>query len=382
MTASSALTGIPGSAHDAIAAARRAAAVAAEHATDVDRAASFPAQALHAITDAGLLAAVLPVSAGGLGLDVATLASIAGELARGCGSAAMIWSMHQLQLACVARHGGLGTPAVTDVLSTVVSEGLLMASVTSERGIGGDLGRSRAAVAGATLAKEASTVSYGAQAGAFLITARRDPDAAPDDQVAVVVHRDQVRLTPRGAWNPMGMRGTCSPAFDLRVDVRSGQLLPEPFADVAARTLMPLSQILWSSVWIGLATEATARAARLLAARDTTDARLAWSDQILTGLRAQLRDAITCFDEVDTGAREADKAFKLRMNALKLAASTTTLDVAQHALAICGFPGYQEDGPYSVARQLRDLYSARIMVSNDRLVAANAANAVALYATG
>ena len=368
------------SADDVVAAARAAAGVAAEHAAETDRAAVFPADALRAVTDAGLLAAVVPSAAGGLGSDMSTLAAIATELARGCGSTAMIWAMHQLQLACVIRHGGLDVPGVATCLSTVVNDGTLLASVTSERGIGGDIRRSRAAVHTEgpehTLAKEASTVSYGAHAGAFLITARRSPDASDDDQVAVVVPHDRVSLTVRGRWNPMGMRGTCSPAFDLTARFDADHVLPQPFGVVAGRTLIPLSQILWSAVWIGLATEATARAARYLAAAGRTDPRMAWADQILTGLDAQLHDAITWYDEVTAGEREMDKRFKLRMNALKLAASTSTVEVAQHALAVCGFAGYQEDGPFSVARHLRDLYSARIMVSNDRLVAVNAANAV------
>lgn len=380
MTISSSLADTTRSNDGMVAAARAAALVAAEHAADVDRAAVFPADALRAVADGGLLAAVVPVALGGRGADTTTLVSIATELARGCGSSAMIWAMHQLQLACVIRHGGADAPGVAAVLSSVVAGDLLLASVTSERGIGGDIRRSRAPVRAdgrhRTLTKEAATVSYGAQAGAFLVTARRDAGAADDDQVAVVVRRDQVELTPRGRWNPMGMRGTCSPAFDVLARFDQGHVLPDPFGVVASRTLIPLSQILWSAVWIGLATEATARAAGYLAARGVTDPRMAWSDQILTGLDAQLHDAVAWLDAAVAGEREMDKRFKLRMNALKLAASTATVEVAQHALAMCGFAGYQEEGPYSVARLLRDLYSAQVMVSNDRLVAVNAANAV------
>ena len=42
------------------------------------------------------------------------------------------------------------------------------------------------------------------------------------------------------------------------------------------------------------------------------------------------------------------------------------------ALEVCGMAGYAEAGPLSVARQLRDLYSARLMIGNERLLAANA----------
>jgi acyl-CoA dehydrogenase len=369
-----------------VAAARRiAAGVAAEDAARVDREAAFPAGTIAALDDAGLLAAVVPVPAGGLGLGVGILAGVAAELARGCGSSAMIWAMHQLQLACVVRHGGLDSPPLARLLSALRADGTLLASVTSEQGIGGDLGRSRTCVhpdgEGYLLEKDSPTVSYGGQAGAFLISARRGPDAAEDDQVTVIASRDQVSLEPRGQWNSMGMRGTCSPGFLLRARFGLAQILTDPFEVMAARTLIPMSEILWSAVWIGLASEALARAARYAGERAArsgaavTDHRLGRADQILTGLEAQLGEAVERFEAVDRGEEEAGRWFRARLHALKLAASTSTIEIAQLAMAICGFAGYQECGPYSVARLLRDLYSAQVMVSNDKLLESNAAHA-------
>lgn len=374
-----------------VAAARAVATeVAAPHANDVDRRAAFPAETIAALARARLLAAVVPREAGGLGLDVPTLVRVASTLARGCGASAMIWAMHQLQLACLVRHGGMAVPVLADLLGTLVADDLLLASVTSEKGSGSDIFRSHAAVEragpGCRLRKDAPTVSYGRQAGAFLISARRDPDAAPNDQVAVVVRRDQVVLEQLGGWNPMGMRGTCSPP--LRIDARfdPAQILPDPFGVVAARTLVPLSQILWSAVWLGLATEALSRAARSVRSRSrrspntVPDRRLAQADQLLTGLEAQLDDAVRLYQAAADGDVPHDERFKTRMNALKLAASTTTVRVAQLALGVCGISGYLEEGPFSVARLLRDLYSAQVMVSNDGLLDANAAAVVALRA--
>jgi acyl-CoA dehydrogenase len=377
---------------DALSAARSIAAeVASRYAADVDRQAAFPADTIGALAGAGLLAAIVPAESGGQGLSLRTLSRIAIALARGCGSSSMIWAMHQLQLGCVVRHCWPASQQASDLLSAVVADGLLLASVTSEKGIGGDLRRSLACVeadgAGRRLLKDSPTVSYGQQAGAFLITARRGPAAAEDDQVAVVVLAGQVELSQTSGWNPMGMRGTCSPGFRLLARFGPGLILPDPFAVVAERTLIPLSEILWSSVWIGLATEALSRAAQCVAERVSrssaaADPRLAWADQILTGLEAQLDDAIARFDAVDRGECAADQAFRARLHALKLAASTSTIDIAQHALALCGFAGYSEDGPFSVSRLLRDLYSAQVMVSNDRLLAANAKHAMRARAAG
>jgi acyl-CoA dehydrogenase len=351
------------------------------HAATVDRDATFPAASIAAIADAGLLAAVVPVTAGGSGLDLGELAGVASALARGCGSTAMIWAMHQLQLACALRHGAAASPVLAGMLADIVAGRQLIASVTSERGLGGDLFRSGAAVRrtprGCLLEKDAPTVSYGEAAGAFLISARRDPEAAKEDQVAALIRAAEVELEPAGEWNPMGMRGTSSPGFVLRARFAEEQILADPFALVARNTLIPLSNLLWSAVWIGLADEALDRAARCLAGRRPVpaDPRIAWADQMLIGLDAQLDAAVAAFRPVWSGGHSTAR-LRSRLTALKLAASTTSVVIAQHALAICGFAGYQESGPLSVARLLRDLYSAQVMVSNDRLLGINAAEAI------
>lgn len=363
------------------AAATLARDVLSEHAATVDREASFPSASIAAIADAGLLAAVVPTADGGLGSDLGELAGIASALARGCGSTAMIWAMHQLQLSCVLRHGASTSPVVAGVLADVVAGRQLIASVTSERGLGGDLFRSGAAVRrgphGCSLEKDAPTVSYGAAAGALLVSARRDPEAAEEDQVAVLIRADEVELEPAGNWNPMGMRGTSSPGFILRARFAQEQILTDPFTVVARRTLIPLSHLLWSAVWIGLAEEALDRAARCLGGRRPVpaDPRIAWADQMLTGLDAQLDAAVAALQPVWSGGAGIAKLLS-RLAALKLAASTTGVAIAQHALAVCGFAGYQESGPFSVARLLRDLYSAQVMGSNDRLLSVNAAEVV------
>jgi acyl-CoA dehydrogenase len=59
----------------------------------------------------------------------------------------------------------------------------------------------------------------------------------------------------------------------------------------------------------------------------------------------------------------------LKVNASELAGKTV-----MSALHACGLSGYRNDGEFSVARHLRDILSAPIMINNDRILA-NAANA-------
>jgi acyl-CoA dehydrogenase len=364
-----------------VAVARAAAVVAAAGAPEADRNAAFPLAALAPMAQTRLLAAALPVALGGLGCGLRTLTEVAGILARGCGSTAMVWAMHQLQVACVARHAGTAGVLQT-MLASLARDHLLIASATSEQGVGGNIRTSRAPVLvdgpACGLDKQATTVSYGRQAGAFLVTLRRDHAAAPDEQVAVLVHRDQTQREVTGAWNPMGMRGTDSPAMRLRASFDREQILPVPFGDIASATMVPLAHLLWSAVWIGLATEAFERARRLTRARRRSaaspDPRLAHADRLLSGLEARLTDAVERFDPCYRQGRLPTAGYQVRANALKVAASEDSVRVTELSLELCGMAGYQEDGEYSVARILRDLYSARLMIANDRLLAANATN--------
>jgi acyl-CoA dehydrogenase len=357
-----------------VSAADKVAEMAAAWADDVDRAARFPAEAIGAAADVGLLACARDPAVG-----VGQLARIATTLARSCGSTAMIWAMHQLQLACLVRHASTSAQ-LSALLSRIVADRMLIASVTSESGVGGDIRRSNAAVAGAgphrSLVKQAPTVSYGAQAGAFLITARRHPDAAPADQVAVLVIRDQMTATASGTWDPMGMRGTCSPGFTIAAEFPADQVLAVPFADIAEQTMVPLAHILWSAVWLGLATEAFERARRSVRHRGSDGAppQLAQADVLLTGIEAQLVDAIARYERASRDGAAFTTGLAVRLNALKLAASTTTIAIAGLAMELCGMAGYQERGEHSVARIVRDAYAGPLMVANHRLAEANAAS--------
>lgn len=364
---------------DRAAALDRIKLVAAAGAAAADRDAAFPSAAVAALGMEGLLAAAVPTGSGGLGYGLEALLETAHTVARCCGSTAMIWAMHQVQAACVARHG---SPRTAELLAALARDNALIASATSERGVGGNLGVSRTAVhtdgGRCSLEKQASTVSYGRQAGALLVTARRHPGSADGDQVAVLVLAAQARLEPVGVWNPMGMRGTDSPAMHITATFDADQILPVPFSVVAAETMIPLSHLLWSAVWTGLATEAFERARRLVRARPgsaaSPDPRLALADEILSGLEARLADTARRYEPCYRGRIASTMSQLVRWNALKAAASIDAVRVAELALEICGMAGYQEEGPYSVARVLRDLYSARLMVANDRLRTTNAAN--------
>jgi acyl-CoA dehydrogenase len=162
-------------------------------------------------------------------------------------------------------------------------------------------------------------------------------------------------------------------------DVR--QVLDDPFADIASRTMLPVSHVLWSSVWLGLAAAAVDRARRFVRTEArknpgvTSPAAVRLSElmTVFQQMEALVHGAARTYDEVyDDLETLSGMGFAIAMNGLKVSSSTLVVDIVGKALTICGIAGYREDSPYSLGRLLRDAYGAAVMVNNDRIIANNA----------
>src|SRR3954471_22564091 len=79
--------------------------VAGASAGSVDRESRFPSEAINALRDAKLLSALVPVSYGGLGCSITQVSQMCDALGQYCASSAMVFAMHQIQVACIVRHG-------------------------------------------------------------------------------------------------------------------------------------------------------------------------------------------------------------------------------------------------------------------------------------
>ncbi len=360
--------------------------VAAPNADVVDREAQFPTATIDALKTEGALSAFVPTEFGGGGLRFETIAAASFELGRRCGASAMVFAMHQIQVATIVRHTD-GAPWFEAYLRDLSSEQRLIASVTSEIGTGGDLGRSIAAVTPAadgraTFEKQAPTVSYGAYADDLLTTLRRDPDAEPGDQVLALTRRDQTVLEQVGTWDPLGMRGTCSPGYTVRAEFPTDQILPTPFSAIAPVSMVPVTHILWSHLWLGIATDAFDRARAFVraTAKGRPEAaqpmalRLSHLMSELALLRAEVGSGLRDFTDLADTDRErlTTLAMILRFNNLKLASSEQAPRICHGALGVNGIVGFKNDTPFSVGRHLRDTMSASLMIANERIHQTNA----------
>ena len=235
--------------------------VAARHADDVDMHARFPKESFAALKEHKLLGILVPASEGGGGAGIADVVSVCHVLGQYCAATAMIYAMHQIQVSCIVRHGGDWHRGFAKRLA---EDQLLLASATSEAGIGGDVRSSICALeekgSRFSLSKQATVISYGADADGILVTARRTPQSPASDQVIVVLPRSGAAFEALQGWDTLGMRGTCSNGYHLKAEGEMAQVIPVPYADVSAQTMLPTSHLVWSALWLGIATDAVARA--------------------------------------------------------------------------------------------------------------------------
>ncbi len=365
--------------------------IAAEHAGSVDVDGRFPSEAIAALRSARLLALIPSTTMAGQQDGLAEASYVCCVLGRACGSSGLIYAMHLSQLACLVAGAHL-SPWHAQFLAKVVSEQLLLGSVTSEAGVGGDIRTSSCSIQVLgnhfELHKEAPTASYATYADALLVTARRSVDATSSDQVLIVVTSDMLEIIETRRWNTLGMRGTCSGGYRLQAHGVIDQVCPMSFSDLAEQVMVPISHVLWGSVWLGIAAGAVERARAFLAAKarcavggnlspytSSAALRLERSAADLRTMEARLQAAIeaTARQQADVAeGRGTTLSFLVCINGLKITLSDLAVSIVSQCMRICGTEGYRNDGPYSLGRHLRDVHSAPLMVNNDRIATNNA----------
>ncbi|MBB4577539.1 acyl-CoA dehydrogenase family protein [Rhizobium lentis] len=360
--------------------AARVSAIAGKYADPVDVEGRFPREAVKAMRAEKLLSIQIPTDLGGEGASITEIAELCSILGQTCAASAMVFAMHHIKLSSLVEHGA-GSDWHRNFMGRIAKEQLLLASATSERGIGGNLRNSICALKfeGDTcfLEKDATVISYGSHADAILITSRAHAQAASSDQVLTAFLKDQYTLEKTHVWNTLGMRGTCSDGFLFKGQAPAHQILPKPFAEIAAQSMLASSHLLWSGVWYGIAVDAVARAQAFVraAARKTPDApppgalRLAEVSNLLQMVKSNVVAGLKAYEDAKVDVdRLSSMGFAVTMNNVKIASSETILEIVNHAMLICGIMGYKNGTPFSLGRHLRDAHSAQLMISNDRIL--------------
>jgi acyl-CoA dehydrogenase len=361
-----------------LACAERVAIVAASHAGAVDAAARFPEEAIDALRAEKLLAILVPRELGGEGASTADVVDVCYRLGRACAATGMIYAMHQVKVACVVRHG-MGSAWHEDFMARMVEHQFLLASSTTEGGGGGNVRSSEAPVEHIDgrihLVRDASVISYGAQADGIVTTARRDADAAASDQVLVVLEKKNYSLERTGGWDTLGMRGTCSSGFNLKAVGDAAQIMPVPYETIHSQSMVPSAHLMWSGVWAGIAAGAVERARKYMrkAARggDLPPGLPHFTMALasLRKLRALIAASLTRYENNQNDPKALSSVdFQTAINLLKVDASEMAVETVLAAMRSTGLSGYRNDSDVSIGRALRDVLSSPIMINNDRIL--------------
>lgn len=347
-----------------------AAKIAAECATDVDARARFPIEAVDALRDVGLLAPG-PSAEEGLWKPTQLLA-VAEVLGAACGSTGLIWAMHQGQLRTLLRHTPESDRAREFVRRSWTGEALL-GSVISER----RAGNSREAAAEftrtehgrITLRKPVAAASYIEQADAILVSGNRAGPAGSQSALAFAARSDySLQVTQR--WNAIGMRGTESHAVDLVLDAAEDQLLAGSLADISSQTMNPYTHLGWAGCWIGIADNALEIVrGSLRRANDPESGYAAYRNVRFSELRGRLagcRATAAGFAAYLEDSDVPSLSRTVKTNQLRLAAADTTSAIVLACLEMIGATAYANSAG-TLSRAARDILSAPIMVSSDRI---------------
>ncbi|HYB49035.1 MAG TPA: acyl-CoA dehydrogenase family protein, partial [Streptosporangiaceae bacterium] len=185
--------------------------VVAPQAAEIDRTGAYPRAAVAALGAAGLLGLMSAAEAGGLGEDLAAGAYVIEELARACGSTAMVVLMHYAATAVVETHGPLSVRkgiAAGDHVST-----LAFSEAGSRSHFWAPLSTASSEAPGTVrLDARKSWVTSAGEADSYVWSSRAV--AAPGPMTLWLVPSDTPGLTVKGPFDGLGLRGNASSPVD------------------------------------------------------------------------------------------------------------------------------------------------------------------------
>ncbi len=293
---------------------------AAPNAASVDKDSRFPVETLAALKRERLMGLLVPAELGGKGASLTEVADLCCVLAQSCASSGMIYANAQHQAAqprcrrrrqCVAsrfhearrrRAARCSPPRRPRPASAAICA---TASAVPSRRQDGEF----------SLVKDATVISCARQADAifFATASPQSPRPLRAIRVMVALHQaSSTELKPTTAWGGtrLRMRGTCMRGFRIprRARRRKRRFLLQPFAELAAQSMLATSQHSLPLVWYGIAQDAVGRAQAMVRgeARKKPDVKPASAlplaeagTSVLQALRSSIKDALDRF-----GARQ------------------------------------------------------------------------------
>ena len=337
--------------------------VVTPNAVVVDKAGTFPRQAITALGEAGILGLTTPESVGGGGGSLADAAEVVRALAGVCGSTAMVVLMHYAATAVIDNHGpetvrqaiGAGRHLSTLAFSEAGSRSHFWAPMSTATGSNGSV----------RLDARKSWVTAAGEADSYVWSSR--PLAADGPMTLWLVPSGTAGLSEPGSFDGLGLRGNRSTPIDAKgVTVPVDAMLGSDGAglDIGLAEVLPGFLVLSAAFSVGLMESVTAETGAYV-----TSTRLEHLDQTLVDQplvradHARMRIATDQASALLTDTLAALGAGRedamLRVLEVKAAAGEAAIGVTDLAMKVCGGAAFRKE--LGIERRFRDSRAARVM---------------------
>ena len=338
--------------------ARRLVPEFADRAAGCDENDSFVSDNYAALKAAGLVEAAVPVEFGGKDAELTELCDMLREIAHGCSSTALAFSMHTHQVAIPAwRWRYQKIAAVEPLLRRVAAEKLILLSSGGSDWIAGS-GKA-VKVEGGYRVTARKVFPWGAEAGDLLMTGAVLDGEEPAKVLHFAVPMKAPEVKVVETWRTLGMRGTGSndvvidnlfiPDAGVAVTRNSGEW--HPLFHIIATIAFPLIY----AAYLGVAESARDIAVGLAGKKGPDQHLVSLAGRMDTSLRAAQMAHRHMVETANRNAPSADSINEVMIGRSLVAENA--IRTVELALELAGGAGFYRS--HGLERRFRDIQGAR-----------------------
>jgi alkylation response protein AidB-like acyl-CoA dehydrogenase len=341
---------------------------------ELDRAGIFPAKAMAALGEAGLLALNVPTSFDGSGLGPRAFAEVNAVLAEADPSVAMVYMMHVCASEVIVAGAKTTRSPVFQAALADMSRGkhlttLAFSEAGSRSHFWSPLSRASRTTSGIVLNARKSWVTSAGAADSYVVTTLSPEAKSPTDSTLYLVSRSATGMRVAAPWDGLGLRATASSPMTLEsVEVGDDRRLTEEGGGFAAKLniVLPWFNLASATVSLGICRAAVAATVAHLKTSKFEHLGAVSLGEALPTLRQTLAQMQI---ETDGLAHRVDECVgalenpgphtMLRVLEVKAAAGETAIRVTSDAMHACGGAAFSKHT--SIERYFRDAHAGSVM---------------------
>ena len=340
---------------------------ASQNAALVDEEGVFPADAVQALRESGLLGLTLPTDVGGLGASPQEFSKVVSEIAAACGSTAMIYLMHIAASMPIASAPPQDHPKLLQELA----DGTRLATLAfSERGsrshFWAPVSAAEQTANGVELNAEKSWVTSAGFADVYVVSTQSVEAQSPSESDLYVVMGDNPGAVVKAKFLGLGLRGNESSPMTFTTGVTPGDRIGEVGSGFSTMmsVVLPWFNLGNASVTLGLAASAMEAAVAHVSGSklEHLDSKLA----DLPTIRHRVGKAgilLACQRSylMATAAKIAEPEEDTMLYVLGARASVNdaALTITDEAMRVCGGAAFSKHLP--IERNFRDARAGHVM---------------------